>query len=209
MNKIAVVVAHVLPASESAPEHIRYSVFERPDVVAGPNLNSNILLRYELTSIDQLLDRLSVEFAARPVGVSRASVVTDEKGTKVQRLQQHPPSKEVSVDLTAIALGTWKDYECYCVHIPKEHDAANAGAFYISSGDFYIRSVPLYGRASVIYSYEIARDCFTRTNIANVRHEVAPENSARDLVAMFDYMHEKIVPILMKDGDTHEKHRPS
>ena len=201
MNKIAVVVAHVLPASESAPEHIRYSVFERPDVVDGSNLNSNILLRYEITSIDQLLNKLNVEFAAFPAGMLRDSIVTDEKGTKVQRLQQ-APSKEVSVDLTAISLGTWKDYECYCIHIVKEQDTANAGSF-------YIRSVPLYGRASVIYSYEIARDCFTRTNIVNVRHEVAPEHSARDLVAMFDYMHEKIVPILMKDGDVHEKHRPS
>ncbi len=178
-----------------SPNHHRYSVYERKEPKGSTDWSgkpeyrtiSNILLRYEDKSIEDFLNELDIMFS-----VSRGLKATLWPGTiDSEDTFSVPVSGTVEGTDRVVAkhLGENAGYQCYLIY-KKSHTVARKAPAYFS-----IKRVPDYGRSSVVYQVDTARKCFTARNLTNVIHE-AKSGSELDQLQMFDWIEERVAPIM-------------
>lgn len=198
-QKIAVMVAspcvgHLSPLGD-VPNHYRYTLFEKivrqkseSEDSTSVERFSNLLLRYENMRIEQLLEHVKVTF-----GVHRRSVAAQKSPAKLLEDGRicFDASAVVSGDDRVIAhsLGEHMGYKLYVIYKQSCVEGRNA------LGYFSLSNMPNYGRSSVVYDPQVARQSFEGIRITQTRHE-SSSDSDENLVELFDHMNALIAPIM-------------
>lgn len=197
-NKIAILVACVCgPDTGNETAHIRYQSWEKR-VRTGETDHrdrhiyrsySNIILRYNDTTIEQVLSQMSIGFMCRQF-VQHRSLMGAEVGGIVRQFITASTTSEGY--LQAIFLGMHEGQECYLVMIDQND----------TTGRFSVKEVPKYGRASVVYAHDTARGCFDSPGDNTIFSDGSPP---KEMCALFDFMHERIVPHMQSAIDNYRQ----
>jgi hypothetical protein len=104
---------------------------------------------------------------------------------------------EPKVTIEVHDLGVYNGHKCYLITQPfRTHRRVGNQIREVVDAKLVVRHMPKFGRPSVCYSYDTAKQCIAHVNLVGVHQETMDKIERDQLCDLFDFIHQKTSLVL-------------